>query len=73
MYTYESDFLYHHSVHHILRITQLCTPQGFIAAEVLIDLIFWADIAISFRTSYREENGTEVFDAELIARRYLKY
>ena len=71
-YTYESDFLYHYSAHHILPVTQLCTPQGFITMEVIIDLIFWADIGVSFRTSYRE-NGKEVLDAKLIARRYLRY
>ena len=67
-YTYDSDFLYHH----ILPITYLCTPQGFITFEVIIDVIFWADIGVSFRTSYRE-NGKEVFNAQLIARRYLRY
>ena len=71
-YTHESDFLYHHSAHHILPITQLCTPQGFITLEVVIDIIFWSDIGISFRTAY-SENGEEVFKAKLIGRRYLKY
>ena len=72
VYTYDSDFLYYHSVHNILPIIHLCTPQGFITCEVIIDIIFWSDIGISFRTSYRE-NGKEVFDADLIAKRYLRY
>ena len=70
--THESDFLYHHSVHHILPITELCTPQVFITFEVIIDMIFWSDIGVSFRTSYHD-NGKEVFDAELIAKHYLRY
>ena len=59
-------------VSHILPITQLCTPQGFIAFEVIIDLIFWGDIFVCFRTSYHEY-GKEVFDPRSIAQHYLKY
>ena len=55
-----------------LPITQLCNPQGFITFEVIIDLIFWGDIFVCFRTSYHEY-GKEIFDPRLIAKHYLKY
>ena len=51
--------------------TECLAPQAFITIEVIIDLIFWADIFVCFRTSYYE-NGREVFDPRLIAKRYLR-
>lgn len=51
--------------------TECLAPQAFITIEVIMDLAFWADIFVCFRTSYYE-NGREVFDPRLIAKRYLR-
>ena len=38
----------------------------------LVDIIFWADIAICFRTTYYDNNGEEIWNPLKVAKNYLK-
>ena len=38
--------------------------------DLIIDLLFWADVVVSFRTTYTDYSGDEVLDPRAIARHY---
>jgi hypothetical protein len=47
------------------------TNAGYIAFDYIFDIFFLIDIIINLRTSYMDENGLEVFDPKMIAKRYI--
>ena len=47
--------------------------SGWLLANLVIDLLFFADIIITFNTTYFSSiTGDEIFDKKKIARNYLK-
>eukprot|EP00930_Biecheleria_cincta_P058757 TRINITY_DN44551_c0_g1_i1.p1 TRINITY_DN44551_c0_g1~~TRINITY_DN44551_c0_g1_i1.p1 ORF type:complete len:711 (+),score=84.55 TRINITY_DN44551_c0_g1_i1:27-2135(+) len=40
--------------------------------QAVVDVFFWIDLALSFITSYRDDDDVEILDIRLIAKRYLK-
>jgi Ca2+-binding EF-hand superfamily protein len=48
-------------------------PEHFMFwVDVVVDVYFWFDIFLNFRTAYRDESGDLVIDIKLIRNRYLK-
>lgn len=45
---------------------------GFVMLNVIVDLVFLVDIFICFRTSFLNDDGLEVMDLWMIAKRYMK-
>ena len=45
---------------------------GFIFTNVFIDILFFIDIVVCFRTTYIDDAGVEINDPRLIAKRYIK-
>ena len=45
--------------------------DAVVVIDLVIDLIFWADVLISFRTSFVDYSGEEVLDGGAIAKHYL--
>ena len=45
---------------------------GWVAFEIFVDVLFWLDIVINFRTAYYSAEGILVTSGRLVARHYLR-
>ena len=51
-------------------LTLWWNSKAVVFVDLFIDLLFWADIVVSFRTSFIDYSGEEVLDPNVIARHY---
>ena len=49
----------------------VCHPESLTSFDILVDIAFWIDIALSFRTGYVKDVLTTEMDPTLVAKRYL--